>query len=104
MILRPPRYTRTDPLFPYTTLFRSFTVPHHWKPSLPSAGQQSDGPGITAALKLVEETDALLKLAPPSCEQTKDTPLPPRSEERRVGKECVSTGRARWPPKNQTNK
>src|SRR3546814_643867 len=77
MILRPPRYTRTDPLFPYTTLFRSFTVPHHWKPSLPSAGQQSDGPGITAALKLVEETDALLKLAPPSCEQTKDTPLPP---------------------------
>src|SRR3546814_7451785 len=82
----------------------SFTVPHHWKPSLPSAGQQSDGPGITAALKLVEETDALLKLAPPSCEQTKDTPLPPRSEERRVGKECVSTGRARWPPKNQTNK
>src|SRR3546814_5892807 len=23
MILRPPRYTRTDTLFPYTTLFRS---------------------------------------------------------------------------------
>src|SRR3546814_6482190 len=23
MIRRPPRYTRTDPLFPYTTLFRS---------------------------------------------------------------------------------
>src|SRR3546814_5334313 len=24
MIRRPPRYTRTDTLFPYTTLFRSF--------------------------------------------------------------------------------
>src|SRR3546814_19352214 len=27
MILRPPRSTRTDPLFPYTTLFRSKSVP-----------------------------------------------------------------------------
>src|SRR3546814_14845660 len=24
MIRRPPRFTRTDPLFPYTTLFRSY--------------------------------------------------------------------------------
>src|SRR3546814_20765327 len=28
MIRRPPRSTRTDTLFPYTTLFRSF-APHH---------------------------------------------------------------------------
>src|SRR3546814_5978496 len=27
MILRPPRSTRTDPLFPYTTLFRSVVSP-----------------------------------------------------------------------------
>src|SRR3546814_12166477 len=27
MIRRPPRSTRTDTLFPYTTLFRSITVP-----------------------------------------------------------------------------
>src|SRR3546814_13204258 len=27
MIRRPPRSTRTDPLFPYTTLFRSFLTP-----------------------------------------------------------------------------
>src|SRR3546814_8771243 len=27
MIPRPPRYTRTDTLFPYTTLFRSFDAP-----------------------------------------------------------------------------
>src|SRR3546814_14320197 len=26
MIRRPPRSTRTDPLFPYTTLFRSLTL------------------------------------------------------------------------------
>src|SRR3546814_14568656 len=26
MIRRPPRSTRTDPLFPYTTLFRSYTL------------------------------------------------------------------------------
>src|SRR3546814_7061978 len=26
MILRPPRSTRTDTLFPYTTLFRSFSI------------------------------------------------------------------------------
>src|SRR3546814_2622987 len=33
MILRPPRSTRTDTLFPYTTLFRSFTsqaIVHFW--------------------------------------------------------------------------
>src|SRR3546814_8156415 len=33
MIRRPPRSTRTDTLFPYTTLFRSilgvFSIPHH---------------------------------------------------------------------------
>src|SRR3546814_14483433 len=29
MIRRPPRSTRTDTLFPYTTLFRSFTISFH---------------------------------------------------------------------------
>src|SRR3546814_1691375 len=29
MILRPPRSTRTDTLFPYTTLFRSHRSPAH---------------------------------------------------------------------------
>src|SRR3546814_3585403 len=29
MIRRPPRSTRTDTLFPYTTLFRSPPQPHH---------------------------------------------------------------------------
>src|SRR3546814_18543195 len=46
MIRRPPRSTRTDTLFPYTTLFRSHDVPHsppgpaHAVPG--SAGVQRD--------------------------------------------------------------
>src|SRR3546814_2576086 len=31
MILRPPRSTRTDTLFPYTTLFRSSDGENHWQ-------------------------------------------------------------------------
>src|SRR3546814_9970920 len=30
MIRRPPRSTRTDTLFPYTTLFRSMIAVHNW--------------------------------------------------------------------------
>src|SRR3546814_17236997 len=32
MIRRPPRSTRTDTLFPYTTLFRSTGDPADWRP------------------------------------------------------------------------
>src|SRR3546814_5315945 len=32
MIRRPPIPTRTDTLFPYTTLFRSFLLPQHGAP------------------------------------------------------------------------
>src|SRR3546814_4528701 len=37
MIRRPPRSTRTDTLFPYTTLFRSCHGSGHQEPSLVSA-------------------------------------------------------------------
>src|SRR3546814_17591083 len=55
MVRRPPRSTRSDTLFPYTTLFRSRVI----YPGLPShpqhalAEQQMDAPGgmITAFLK-----------------------------------------------------
>src|SRR3546814_498266 len=30
MLRRPPRSTRTDPLFPYTTLFRSLAAARFW--------------------------------------------------------------------------
>src|SRR3546814_4885881 len=41
MIRRPPRSTRTDTLFPYTTLFRSHAVA--------IAGVQRDGAGVVRA-------------------------------------------------------
>src|SRR3546814_18475345 len=37
MILRPPRSTRTDTLFPYTTLFRSLPAP----PAVPDSSRLS---------------------------------------------------------------
>src|SRR3546814_20161119 len=48
MIRRPPRSTRTDTLFPYTTLFRSLV------------GTARDAHPPAAALFLVEEHDAVL--------------------------------------------
>src|SRR3546814_2784766 len=38
MIRRPPRSTRTDTLFPYTTLFRSS---RHWNNALPPASRSA---------------------------------------------------------------
>src|SRR3546814_15192050 len=51
MILRPPRSTRTDTRFPYTTLFRSLVGQRQPRrggrrssPSLPSRGEDRPGP------------------------------------------------------------
>src|SRR3546814_73899 len=57
MIRRPPRSTRTDTLFPYTTLFRS----HAFRQTLGHAGSRADdGVGRNAALT---PGDNLLKRA-----------------------------------------
>src|SRR3546814_17020426 len=45
MIRRPPRSTRTDPLFPYTTLFRSPRPRPSVPPHLRSADHHHGGPG-----------------------------------------------------------
>src|SRR3546814_9247455 len=46
MIRRPPRSTRTDTLFPYTTLFRSRCSRHHGaQPESRASDQRGDGPG-----------------------------------------------------------
>src|SRR3546814_3690100 len=42
MIRRPPRSTRTDTLFPYTTLFRSALHTAHWRAGI---GKKDDGIG-----------------------------------------------------------
>src|SRR3546814_2196744 len=41
MIRRPPRSTRTDTLFPYTTLFRS-DLPAHRRPTIRQMGRRSE--------------------------------------------------------------
>src|SRR3546814_2793073 len=51
MIRRPPRSTRTDTLFPYTTLFRSFDE-HGW-PGWSLVGED----GSTAAWAIVQHAD-----------------------------------------------
>src|SRR3546814_17042323 len=42
MIRRPPRSTRTDTLFPYTTLFRSQLLPHPAPADAPQVPQAAD--------------------------------------------------------------
>src|SRR3546814_18643661 len=51
MIRRPPRSTRTDTLFPYTTLFRSTGA----------AGQAAPAGGLTAALARSRKEENYLK-------------------------------------------
>src|SRR3546814_13070608 len=107
MIRRPPRSTRTDTLFPYTTLFRSV----HWNSCAPCATAPSGVANETAACRaVVAAVDARRCIAVAGNRQR---PGPGdrafsrlrhqhlgagRSEERRVGKECVSTCRYRWSP------
>src|SRR3546814_17217660 len=67
MIRRPPRSTRTDTLFPYTTLFRSFRQRAH-KPSPGSLEKQSRGvsglsSGMVSASRLPKAHAAIIALA-----------------------------------------
>src|SRR3546814_16854066 len=102
MILRPPKSTRTDTLFPYTTLFRSLIPqPIDLLPQPPSLGIGRQSP---------YRGEQVLDVGP--FLQSQSLPRQPirlvfvrsvgvlvvRSEERRVGKECVSTCRSRWTP------
>src|SRR3546814_8807949 len=64
MIRRPPRSTRTDTLFPYTTLFRSATA--KWLAELDALARDGVfagtvmGPIITGSLKLAGKLDMVL--------------------------------------------
>src|SRR3546814_8681459 len=68
MILRPPRSTRTDTLFPYTTLFRSFihsamtdVLPDAQKDALLQkipAGKLGEGQDIAAAVAFLASAEA----------------------------------------------
>src|SRR3546814_15468492 len=111
MIRRPPGSTRTDTLFPYTTLFRASILEQvATKIMLPNPfGARRDyveGFALSEAeFKLVRDD-----LAPEShkflVKQGHDSVVVEldltglRSEERRVGKEGVSTCRSRCSPYN----
>src|SRR3546814_19347807 len=97
MIRRPPRSTRTDTLFPYTTLFRSIEgrpddaiarVRHSFARERASTGVFSFDLSLQAHGLIADFLKA----------QDFDRAIEVRSEERRVGKECVSTCRSRWSP------
>src|SRR3546814_18749746 len=131
---RPPRSTRTDTLFPYTTLFRSGEPPptlfeylpenallfvdeshqtigqingmsrgdHKRKITLAEYGFRLPSAIDNRPLRF-NEWDAMRPQttyvsATPGGWEMEQTGGVFRSEERRVGKECVSTCRFRWSP------
>src|SRR3546814_18771728 len=107
MIRRPPRSTRTDTLFPYTTLFRSpDPVANPCDPtSVAIVGFCSDNrfnsvPKTQYTLNLdyvlpLDDKIGKISFGGRLYHQS-SVALTDRSEERRVGKECVSTCRSRW--------
>src|SRR3546814_11018858 len=124
MIRRPPRSTRTDTLFPYTTLFRSLPlvvavkaltwpkgVPLPVQTTLSASTQLQVGDILPRNIIIVLDGVGMEAMRPTQADGTQGriwataTMLPQesqswsmRSEERRVGKECVSTCRSRWSP------
>src|SRR3546814_13063247 len=110
MIRRPPSSTRTDTLFPYTTLFRSLLDELVGRRRRDDLGNLV-GACAEAALRgrlreIVEQPrrqavarcDAviLVFLAELLDHRFLGRPASLRSEERRVGKACVITWRSRW--------
>src|SRR3546814_15105567 len=101
MIRRPPRSTRTDTLFPYTTLFRSIALNSFVGACLQllvlacKARQYDEGIFIDMDAGLIH---GLGDRAGPAAGLDQVVDAVARSEERRVGKECVSTCRSRWSP------
>src|SRR3546814_20740803 len=96
MIRRPPRSTRTDTLFPYTTLFRSNML---YMSSYSTANgimqlTVTFKPGTNLDTAQVQVQNRVAIAEPRLPEEVRRQ----RSEERRVGKECVSPCRSRWSP------
>src|SRR3546814_17363741 len=98
MIRRPPISTRTDTLFPYTTLFRA-VVDHR-----DATGREVEALTIDAgdmlARRSLQMRQASVGREPRrgGIERLQFAEHRKRSEERRVGKECVSTCSYRWWP------
>src|SRR3546814_17553354 len=108
MIRRPPRSTRTDTLFPYTTLFRSLGAGDRQQYGL-FASLVVDAQRRRIGRALADSGATVAVVA--GCDKQKSAreqradhgvasrrSHAERSEERRVGKECVSTCSSRWSP------
>src|SRR2546429_8619505 len=95
MIRRPPRST----LFPYTTLFRSLSqhaLRLYRQALIADSSYRIEGLG-RFRINLHRERGraaAAIRALPAKVPALAELHLPPRSEERRVGKEC----RSRWSP------
>src|SRR3546814_17642477 len=102
MILRPTRSTLTDTLFPYTTLFRSFDFERLRRVApvklLVSATRVRDGGARIFRNDDISLDAVMASTSLPSLHHAVSIDDDWRSEERRVGKECVSTCRSRWSP------
>src|SRR3546814_16409687 len=123
MIRRPPRSTRTDTLFPYTTLFRSVDeaylgtskeagiyrfgyYPHNVHfivTSAQMAGDMKTAIAQAAKLGTILNTELTAKMpwvqpvdAAPYFAYAQFAAPAERSEARRGGKEGVSQGRSQW--------
>src|SRR3546814_19657781 len=105
MIRRPPRSTRTDTLFPYTTLFRStlnlgLTRTVSVTTFLGDTQQETLSVNETQlqllGVNLAGDQAGFIGLK--AHKSYDSVVLSIRSEERRVGKECVSKCRSRWAP------
>src|SRR3546814_13480636 len=78
MIRRPPRATRTDPLFPYPTLFRSDSSPTATSPPAGIVRTAEPAPGETAEQVTDPATDADPTAPPasPSPSPLSEAPVP----------------------------
>src|SRR3546814_18468956 len=110
MIRPPPRSTRTDPLFPYTPRFRSPRRARDGsiRPARPGYSRSAPRNVEVYGLRELDDFrpffDALYAATDvqglPHESAISEFAPGQRPEERRVGKECVSTCRYRWSPYN----
>src|SRR3546814_13876448 len=111
---RPPRSTRSDTLFPYTALFRSPYLEAGLREDLAVLEREHLDHRLIAFLDTIGEfadrAEAQIPVMGP-CADVERSPCGcdrsvglGRSEERRVGKECVSTCRSRWSPYHEKKK
>src|SRR3546814_12213837 len=110
MIRRPPRSTRTHTLVPYTTLFRALTPAGgglgsvgaaHALPAVVAGFAAAGAVGGRAGGDHGRTPSDSTRTAGTICQLRRTGPSNhglSRSEERRVGKEWVSTCRSRWSP------